>query len=359
MNALWRCVCRIYLLLGFCVVLYFSIVQDSALAARVLLQKPHHLLVEVGEYENLLSLAERYLGDRGRAWQIAQYNGINVHVDGVFERNLAGQTLLIPMGETEVRGVRYDGFEGVSILCYHRFSGGSSSRMTIPSALFEQQMRYLKVQGYRVLSLHELVSFLEQKKPIAPKSVILTIDDGHRSVYEYAYPILKRYEFVANLFLYSDYIGRGGLNWSQLEEMSSSGLVSLHAHSKSHDNLALLMQDESVQDYRARVAEEVRVPADLIRQRLKFDAFGFAYPYGDVSSELLEVVKQQNYRLGFTVLRGTNSAFSSPLLLKRILVYGDESLDKFKKALSSFESLDLSTVLPDSREQWEQSVFKQ
>jgi peptidoglycan/xylan/chitin deacetylase (PgdA/CDA1 family) len=65
----------------------------------------------------------------------------------------------------------------------------------------------------------------------------VTIDDGHRSIYRIAFPLLKEFGYPATLFVYSDYIDHGGLRWQELDEMVESGLITVQSHSKTHDNL--------------------------------------------------------------------------------------------------------------------------
>jgi len=74
-----------------------------------------------------------------------------------------------------------------------------------PTSVFDQQMRYLKDNHYRVISLNELLDFLNYRHAIPKRSVLITIDDGYRSAYDIAYPILKKYGFKATLFIYTDF----------------------------------------------------------------------------------------------------------------------------------------------------------
>ena len=70
--------------------------------------------------------------------------------------------------------------------------------------------------------------------------MVITIDDGYRSTYEVAFPVLKRHSFPATVFLYSDFVGAGdALTWAQMKEMTQSGLIDIQPHSKSHANLTL------------------------------------------------------------------------------------------------------------------------
>ena len=85
-------------------------------------------------------------------------------------------------------------------------------------------MEYLARNGYRVIPLAQLARFLDGKEPLPRKSVVITIDDGYRSTYEIAYPILKKYGFPATVFLYSDFVGAAdAMTWAQMKEMVALG----------------------------------------------------------------------------------------------------------------------------------------
>jgi peptidoglycan/xylan/chitin deacetylase (PgdA/CDA1 family) len=110
---------------------------------------------------------------------------------------------------------------------------------------FEAQLRYLRENGYRTLSLAEFVSFLEGKWHLPGPSVLLTFDDGDRSWYEVGLPLLKQYGCKAVGFLVPHYLREeagptgepGWLSWAQASELQASGVMDLESHSYSHSNV--------------------------------------------------------------------------------------------------------------------------
>src|SRR5512140_309076 len=145
-------------------------------------------VVRAAEGDTLGSLAQRYLGDAGKAWRIADWNGI--------DRVRAGDTVVIPLRMRNAIGVEHGGYQTVPILCYHRF-GPRASKLTVTRAAFEQQMDYLERNGYHVVTLAQLRAFLEGKEALPRKSVAITIDDGYRSTYDIAFPVLRQHGFPA------------------------------------------------------------------------------------------------------------------------------------------------------------------
>ena len=198
-------------------------------------------------------------------------------------------------------------------------------------------MQYLARNGYHVLPLSRLEEFLDGRAALPRKSVVITIDDGYRSAFEIAYPVLRQHGFPATVFLYSDFVGAGdALNWAQMKEMAASGLVDVQPHSKTHANLTLRLPDEAEGRYRERVRREVETPIALIKDRLSLPSVTFAYPYGDVNDVVVDQLAREGLQMGVTVTPGGNGFFAYPLMLRRNMVFGNEDLDAFKAKLNVF-----------------------
>jgi peptidoglycan/xylan/chitin deacetylase (PgdA/CDA1 family) len=278
--------------------------------------------------DDFAALAERYLGDRGKGWWIAEFNGI--------DRVHPGQDVVIPLRPRNAIGVHHDGFQTVTILCYHRF-GPKRSAMTLTQPSFESQMDYLARNGYHVTTMERLARFLEGKEPLPKKTVVITIDDGYRATYQIAYPILRKHGFPATVYLYSDFAGAGdAMTWPQMQEMIKSGLIEIQPHSKTHANLTVRLPGESEAKYAARIRREVDAPVEAIRKHLGVASFSYAYPYGDVNELVAELLEREGVTLGATVTAGGNAFFADRYMLRRTMVYGNDDLEVFKSKLATF-----------------------
>jgi peptidoglycan/xylan/chitin deacetylase (PgdA/CDA1 family) len=303
-------------------------VAVTAQEGVVLARDEAFAVVVAGAGEDLASLAQRYLGDRSKRWRIAEFNGV--------DEVRPGQTVVIPLKTTNPTGVFANGYLTVPILCYHRF-GTRSSQLAVTPAAFEAQMDYLARNGYHVIPLAKLAGFLERGEPIPRKSVVLTIDDGYRSTYEVAYPILRKYGFPATVFLYSDFVGApDAMTWAQMKEMEAAGLVTIQPHSKTHANLATRLAGETDAKYRDRLRTEVDMPIRLIQDRLAVPSLAFAYPYGDVNETVVDLLKREGVRVGVTVTPGGNGFYAYPFMLRRSMVFGGDSMDVFRAKLATF-----------------------
>ena len=299
---------------------------------RVLGQNDDYLVLQAGSNATPSSLAAAYLGDPKLDWRIEDAN------QGAAIK--AGQYLVIPLKPSNPTGVFSDGFQTVPILSYHRFGAGNG-KLTVAKRQFEEQMRYLKTNGYRVIPLQQVFAFLRGEAEIPRRSVVLTIDDGYRSVYHIAFPILKKYEFPATIFIYTDYIGNGGLNWRQMSEMEASGLITFQGHSKTDDNRTVRLGSESMEDYKKRLVDEVGVPTRLLGKRMQSPQLSFAYPFGAVNQPVVDELRRNGYQVGVTVDRGANPFFTYPYALRRTMIYEKDGMPEFKKALQVFHTRNL------------------
>lgn len=297
-------------------------------APQVLGQNSEFVILRAGPADTLASLAARYLGDAERWWVIADFNRA--------QRLSPGQEVVIPLASPNPLGVRTDGYQTVPILCYHRF-GDEKARMVVSAEDFEAQMRYLAENDYRVVPLAALDGFLEGRSALPERAVVLTMDDGYRSNYEIAFPILKRYRFPATIFIYTDFVtARAALTWPQMREMLESGLIDIQPHSRAHSNLAFPAASENPAAFKGRVATEISAPTETLRRNLGVSLHTFAYPYGDAGELAMAELRSAGYRMAATVQSGGNPFFAHPYLLRRTMVYGEDDLAAFRKKLDVF-----------------------
>jgi peptidoglycan/xylan/chitin deacetylase (PgdA/CDA1 family) len=278
-------------------------------------------------------LAARHLGDAQRGWLIESYMGARTFA--------AGQEVVIPRREWNPAGVTPSGYQLVPVLVYHNLGPQARGRLVLAAARFEEQMHYLKREGYHVITLAQFLEFTSLRRQLPPRSVLLAFDDGYKSFRQYAYPVLKALGFTATLFVYTDYVGRGrnALSWADLRELATEGF-DIQPHSKSHVDLRR-GADESAEHYARRMQAELAQPHALLRQQLGRPSNVLAYPYGYWDDALLEQVRRHGYVAAFTVRRQANPAFAVPLRIGRSQIYSEMSLDDFARSLNVFHKEDL------------------
>jgi len=294
------------------------------------LQSREWVALQVRQGQTLASIAGDVYGHPSRSWIIADFNDVS--------RARPGQTLLLPMRPYQKGGLRPEGFQTVPVLVYHKFSLSRSDPMTVRQDDFEQQMALLKREGYRVIPLKMLFDFLSYEVQIPERAVVITIDDGWRSTYDIAFPVLQKYGYPATLFLYTDLVTGSTitLGWDQLREMHEKGL-DIQCHTKSHRDLNMIMSHESYRDYFLAVKDELEHSTRTIRERLGFTPEVLAYPYGETNNLVIALLEKMGYQGGLTVERGTNPFDRHPFRLKRSMIYGSFDLSDFKDNLTTFQ----------------------
>ncbi len=273
------------------------------------------------------SLAARFLGDPAKAWMIEDYNEPAAFA--------AGQTVIIPKRPWNLSGVEPTGYQLVPVLCYHNIGPQARGRLLIAVKTFEEQMRYLKAQGYRVVSLAELLEFTALKRQLPRKTVVLTFDDGWKSFREYAHPILKELGFSATLFIYTDFIGsRNALSWDELRQLQREGF-DIQAHTKTHGDLRR-KPGEPEDEYTRRVQAELVQPLALLERQVGQPVRVLAYPYGAHDDDVVKRVRDAGYVAALDVRRQGNPSFTPVLTLHRSQIYSEMTLEDFAKNLNVF-----------------------
>jgi peptidoglycan/xylan/chitin deacetylase (PgdA/CDA1 family) len=278
-------------------------------------------------------LASEFLGDPAKSWVIDEANE-----PGDLQ---SGRAIVIPLVIKNKGGLRRDGFQTIPVLTYHRFGDNCDSPLCMPASVFDKQMRYLKDNGYHTVTPDEVLAYLKYHKPLPKKSVWITMDDGYRSTYKVAYPILKQYGFTATMFIYTEFVGasRLAVTWEQLREMKAAGFA-IGSHTISHSDLTKPRADESTEDFIARVRWELGESKKIIDRKLGQDTIVLAYPFGYYDQRAVNLANEAGYRLAASVRRGGNPFFANPLALKRDQVL-KRDMATFKKRLITFHPLAL------------------
>lgn len=291
------------------------------------------IIVKATAVDTPSSLAHKYLNDPTKDWLISEFNDIKT-LD-------AGQELIIPLRPFDKGGLKVNGYQTVPVLAYHGFSKDSPGKMTVTEASFEAQMKYLMENGYHVISLDQLMDFLEFKEQIPEKSVVITIDNGLSSFSDIAFPILKKFGLTATLFVYTDFIDTDkALSWKQINNLSKKGF-DIQCKTKTHRNLTKRKKKESFKEYFESLEKEISYPKTLIKQKLNKECSYFAYPYGATNNLAVAILIKQGYRAAFTVKRASNPCFVDRYRIHRSVIYGDYDIERFKKNLSVFNKTKL------------------
>jgi len=233
----------------------------------------------------------------------------------------------------------------IPILDYHNFTTEESSSYKINIVEFEKQMDYLSAHNYSVISLSELLAGLRDGQ-LPPKPIVITIDDGFKSTFTLAYPVLKKYNFPATLFLYTDFVEKNSysLTWEEIREMTKNN-IEVGSHTLSHCNLLKYKKNENYETYLARVRREIFLSKEILESKIGGKIKFFAYPYGAYSSIIKDLAIQAGYE-GIVNANSINNTLGADLFsLNRQIIFGQSSLNSFVQILNQ-RPLNASQIFP-------------
>jgi peptidoglycan/xylan/chitin deacetylase (PgdA/CDA1 family) len=222
----------------------------------------------------------------------------------------------------------------VRALTYHRFGVAVRDPFCVAPKAFELQMREL-ARRKLAISLDQLTAFLAGEIELPRNAVLVTVDDGFRSLRTHALPILREFAIPAVAFVSTGLIRSTDqdktdrpapeeyLSWSDLEYLAGQG-VSIQSHGITHRSLARL----PLQDARLELVGSKQ----LLEQRLHVIVSTFAYPYGtraDFNSAVARLSGEAGYRFAFTSQHGAIRRHGELHTLPRTKVESGETLATF------------------------------
>jgi peptidoglycan/xylan/chitin deacetylase (PgdA/CDA1 family) len=209
------------------------------------------------------------------------------------------------------------------ILQYHHVSDQTPRTTSVTAAEFKAQMQHLKDQNFKVVPLDRLIGQLQRGEALADDEVAITFDDGFANVFTTARPILKAFGFPYTMFLSPALIDQQQgpvLSWQQVKTMQQEGVI-IANHSSYHHRLAVPNPAETKAQWRARVKADILLAEQQLEQQLGVKRKWLAYPYGDFSAELEQLVNE----LGFIGIGQQSGAVGPGVSLTRIPRYPSSS----------------------------------
>ena len=231
---------------------------------------------------------------------------------------------LVPREETQV-----------AVLGYHNFSKTKTcTEMRMSTADFCRQMQFIKDSDICVISMQDFLEWRHGTRRLPAKCVLITIDDGWKSVYSDAYPVLKAYGYPFTLYLYTRYINVKGdsMTSEQIQEMMAHG-ATIGSHSSNHlypSKWKRYKQDSA--EYAAQLQKE------LVDSRTKLmSMFGncstYCYPGGYNTPPMHEVLGSAGYQAAFTVLEKKVQCEEVQFQVHRYMVFGTNH-EIFRRAVN-------------------------
>ncbi len=213
----------------------------------------------------------------------------------------------------------------VPILMYHYISspGPTADRLrrelSVEPAAFEQQMRWLKVNGFHTVTLDQVYDALAGGEPLPKKPIALTFDDGHIEHYKFVFPLLHSLEMTGTFFIVADfatfsYTNPDYLSWQQAREMADGGMR-IESHARTHRDL----RNRSFQYLVWEVLGSIEQIEAYTGRRPTF----FCYPSGKYDDAVVRMLKSVKLRGAVTTAYGMQHRLADAFAWTRLRVrYG-------------------------------------
>lgn len=199
----------------------------------------------------------------------------------------------------------------VAVLCYHNL-GTKEEKANFPEEKdwvidvtnFEEQLQYLKKHGYQTLTTQEFLDWKNGEIEVPFKSVLITFDDGFLSNYEYAFPLLKKYDMNATVFLIGNFMKQGekeNKEWKQ-NVKEYMNLETIQKAKEEYPNIEFashslgLHYPNSIQE---KTVKELTQDLVTFKQEIT-DTKVYAYPFGANNDNMVQALKNAGYEMAFT-----------------------------------------------------------
>lgn len=223
--------------------------------------------------------------------------------------------LLVPRDQTRV-----------AVLGYHNFSKTAPvSDMLMRTSDFRRQMEYIRNAGYSVISMPEFLEWRFGTRELPAKCVLITLDDGWKSVYTEAYPILHEFGYPFHLFLYTQFLsGRGdSMSPEMIREMQQHGAtVGSHSASHAYPRAWKTAASKGPEEEAAMIEREIGETFPKL-SKLFGPIDTYCYPGGYHTPAMEKRLPDYGCKAAFTVIPGKVTVTENPLQIRRYMVFGN------------------------------------
>lgn len=220
----------------------------------------------------------------------------------------------------------------VPILTYHNFEPSESGSMIISTSKFEAQLKWLIENGYTVIPMKNLVSYLRGGDISIPaKSVVICTDDGRKSVYLHMLPIVRKYNIPVTLFVYPSSISNASyaMTWDQLRELQKTNLFDIQSHTYWHPNFKQEKKKLSASEYEKLVNTQFVSSKKTLDEKLKTNVTLLAWPFGIYDEYLEQQAAKAGYVMAFSIDPRPASKSENMMSQPRYLMVEGQSMQAF------------------------------
>jgi len=235
------------------------------------------------------------------------------------------------------------GEDSAVILIYHRFGDDRYPSTNVTLKQFNDQITELEKAKYNIVPLETIVTAFRNKVKLPPRTIAITIDDAYLSILKNAWPRLKAANFPFTLFVATEPVSRhysGYMSWQQIRDLARDPLVTIGQHGHSHNHLIDMSP--------AAAAQDVATAIGIYKKQLGFVPDIFAYPYGEYSPALENILKAKGIRAAFGQFSSVASSGNDLYRLPRFAFNEKYSkMTRFRLIVNAL-ALPVHDILPQS-----------
>jgi len=242
----------------------------------------------------------------------------------------------------------------INSFIYHRFDDSRYPSTNISVDIFTKQLEFLRERNIPAVSTQDISERIARGKELPEHAVMLTVDDSYLSFYAAGMPVIRKFGIPVSLFVNTDSVGTPGyMSWEQIREVAAEG-VEIGNHTASHAYLVEKTAGETDGQWRRRVYDDIYKAQQTFERELGFAPNIFAYPYGEYSAEIVDVLKELGFIAAYAQQSGVIHPQHDPFSLPRFPMGGPfATLDDFKskvvmKALVVTEQQPFNPIIFDA-----------
>lgn len=208
--------------------------------------------------------------------------------------------------------------EKLPVIMYHQVTKRNSriGKYCVSVEQLENDLSYIKSQGYSTITLTDLLSYIDKKSTIPDKPIMITFDDGFESIKEYVLPLMEKYDMKCVVSVVGEYadmteeqndhnVNYAYLDWEEIAQLVKEERIEIQNHSYSlHQNTksrkgASQCAGEDYDSYKENLDNDLSKLQNKIKNISGYTPFAFTYPFGSYSGNSSEILKQLGFRAAF------------------------------------------------------------
>ena len=222
-------------------------------------------------------------------------------------------SLLISADSKDVVGNKIE----LPIIMYHHISTKTSAlgAYVITPTQFESDLKFIREKGYQTITSQNLIDYFNGMFDLPQKPIMITFDDGYLSFYEYAYPLLKKYNMKAVFSIIGKYtdlysscddrnINYAHITWNDVKEMSQSGLIEMANHTYDLHTLndrkgSTIKSGENEDCYKTMLTSDLKTVQNKLKEVTGITPITFTYPFGKICKQSYSIIKEMGFKVSF------------------------------------------------------------